>query len=620
MWRDVQSPAKFIAVVTVSVAWSCAAIGSRAQEIRDGAAVLRAMHDRYASDWYETLTFQQDSITHNADGTAKTEVWYEALMVPGKLRIDIGNPHSGNGMLVADGTLTRFQKNEVTSSRPFVHMLMVLGFDVYRQPPETTIAQAIGQGIDLTRLHEDTWEGKPVYVVGADQDDSKSNQFWIEKDRLLFVRLITPDEKEPAKINESRFGDYRKLPVGWVAAHVDFYVEGKNVFSEVYSNIRANPTLDPALFDVKQFRALQAKAQGIRYGENPDAGKGMALLLEDFHPTSMLHAAAHEVPRARFYVIDVHNHVNDARGAADKVIPPAEVVKQLDQANVKKVVVLTGGWGERLQQVLDRTVKLYPDRFLVFTQMDWSKIDDANFSVEMVAQLDDAVKRGARGLKILKDWGLGVRDKSGKLVPIDDPRMDPVWEECGRLGIPVAIHSTDPEAFFTPTDGKNERYEELMHNPSWSFYDSDFPSKITLLEQRNHVFAKHPHTTFIALHVANWPENLDVVSDWLRKYPNMFVEFGAREAELGRQPRRAAKFFEEFQDRILFGTDAEPVPEMYANHFRWLETDDEYFPYWNYPEQGRWMIYGMKLPEAILEKVYHANAERVFALYSGSPR
>jgi len=346
----------------------------------------------------------------------------------------------------------------------------------------------------------------------------------------------------------------------------------------------------------------------------------MTLLLKDFHPTPMLHAAVHEVPRAKFYVIDVHNHVNDARGGDEAVIPPADVVRQLDQANVKKVVVLTGGWGDKLQEVLDRTVKLYPDRFMVFTQMDWSKIDDPNFSGGMVAQLDDAVRRGARGLKVLKDWGLGVRDKNGKLVPIDDPRMDPVWEECGKLGIAVSIHSTDPEAFFTPPDGKNERYEELMHNPAWSFYGEDFPSKATLLEQRNHVVAKHPHTIFIALHVANWPENLDAVSQWLRKYPNMYVEFGARQAELGRQPRRAAQFFADFQDRILFGTDAEPRPEMYASYFRWLETDDEYFPYWSYPEQGRWMIYGLKLPDSVLEKVYHGNAERIFSLYRGPAR
>jgi predicted TIM-barrel fold metal-dependent hydrolase len=360
--------------------------------------------------------------------------------------------------------------------------------------------------------------------------------------------------------------------------------------------------------------------QDIQYREDPDAEKRMTLLLKDWNPKPMLHAATHEVPRAKFYVIDVHNHVNDAGGVHGNDVPAADVVKGMDQANVKKVVILTGMWGEKLQGVLDKMVKPYPDRFVVFAQMDWSKIDDANFSTEMVAQLDDAVKRGARGLKVLKDWGLGVKDKSGKLVAIDDPRMDPVWEECGRLGIPVAIHSTDPEAFFTPTDARNERYEELMHNPSWSFYGGSFPDKLTLLEERNHIVAKHPNTTFIALHVANWPENLDAVSEWLRKYPNMYVELGARQAELGRQARRAAKFFAEFQDRILFGTDSEPVPEMYANYFRWLETDDEYFPYWGYPGQGRWMIYGMGLPDGILEKVYHGNAEKIFAMYRGDKR
>ena len=360
-----------------------------------------------------------------------------------------------------------------------------------------------------------------------------------------------------------------------------------------------------------------AVAQEINYSQDPHAEKRMTLLLKDWNPKPMVHLAQREIPRAKFYVIDVHNHVNDAGGIHADDVPPADVVKAMDAANVRRIVILTGMWGEALQSVLDKMVKPYPDRFMVFAQMDWSKIDDPNFSQEMVRQLDDAVKRGARGLKVLKDWGLGVRDKSGKLVPIDDPRMDPVWEECGRLQIPVAIHSTDPEAFFTPTDAHNERYEELMRNPSWSFYGPQFPSKQTLLEQRNHVFAKHPKTTFIALHIANWPENLDAVSDWLKQYPNMYVEFGAREAELGRQPRRAYKFFTEFQDRILFGTDAEPVPEMYSNYFRWLETQDEYFPYWGYPEQGRWEIYGLGLPDQVLEKVYHENAEKIFAQFGG---
>ena len=361
---------------------------------------------------------------------------------------------------------------------------------------------------------------------------------------------------------------------------------------------------------------MAAAAQDIQYGQDPNAEKKMTLLLKDWKPAPMVHLAHHEIARAKFYVIDMHNHVDDAGGHGEQ-IPPAEVVKRMDAANVRRIVILTGMWGDKLQGVLDKMVKPYPDRFVVFTQMDWSRIDDPHFSELMVAQLDDAVKRGARGLKILKDWGLGVRDKSGKLVAIDDPRMDPVWEECGRLGIPVAIHSTDPEAFFTPADARNERYEELMHNPTWSFHGPNYPAKLELLKERNHIVAKHPHTTFIALHVANWPENLDAVSAWLREYPNMYVEFGAREAELGRQPRRALKFFTEFQDRIMFGTDAEPSPEMYRNYFRWLETEDEYFPYWDYPENGRWEIYGLGLPDPILKKVYHENAEKIFAQFRG---
>jgi predicted TIM-barrel fold metal-dependent hydrolase len=132
----------------------------------------------------------------------------------------------------------------------------------------------------------------------------------------------------------------------------------------------------------------------------------------------------------------------------------------------------------------------------------------------------------ARGLKVLKDLGLGVKDKFGNLIAVDDPRLDPVWEESGKLGIPVAIHTSDPEAFFKPADNRNESYEELMHNPTWSFYGPQFPNKETLLAERNHLFEKHRHTTFIALHVANWPEYLDAVSAWLDKYPNMYVEFG----------------------------------------------------------------------------------------------
>ena len=189
----------------------------------------------------------------------------------------------------------------------------------------------------------------------------------------------------------------------------------------------------------------------------------------------MLHAGHHDVQKARFYVIDVHNHVNDA-ARIDDHMPPERVIEVMNNTNVKTIVILTGLWGDKLQAVMDEMVKPYPGRFMVFTQIDWSKIDDPNFADEMVAQIKDAVSRGARGLKLLKDLGLGVRDKSGKLIAVDDARLDPVWEECGRLGIPVLIHTGDPEAFFHPIDATNERYEELISHPDWSFYGRDYPS------------------------------------------------------------------------------------------------------------------------------------------------
>ena len=242
-------------VVLCMAAGSLVPATASAQGIRDGQAVLSAMHDRYQNNWYETLTFAQKSTTHNADGTDKSEIWHEAAQVPGKLRIDMGALADGDGLLFVDGTLTSFKGGKITNTRPFVHMLLVLGFDVYRQPPQATIDLVKGQGFDLSKLHEDTWEGQPVYVVGADQGDLKSKQFWIEKKRLLFLRLLQPDRSDATKTADSRFLDYRTLPVGLVAARVEFFVDGRNAFSEEYSEIVANPKLDPGVFDPQQFAA-----------------------------------------------------------------------------------------------------------------------------------------------------------------------------------------------------------------------------------------------------------------------------------------------------------------------------------------------------------------------------
>jgi predicted TIM-barrel fold metal-dependent hydrolase len=342
------------------------------------------------------------------------------------------------------------------------------------------------------------------------------------------------------------------------------------------------------------------------------------LQLRDFKPRSMLVAPEHPVARAAFPAIDVHNHVNDARGG-DRAIPVDELLARMDRLNVKRIVILTGKWGDALQKVVDRMVKPHPDRFTVFTEPDWSRIDEPGFGEAMAAQVKDAVARGARGLKVTKVLGLNVRDRTGQLVTVDDPRLDAMWAECGRLRIPVAIHTSDPDAFFEPVDATNERWDELHKYPEWSFHGPRFPAKRALLDARNRVFARHPGTTFIALHVANHPEDLGDVSGVLDRLPNVVVETGARHAELGRQPRRAREFFLKYQDRVLFGTDYTPEEGMYRNWFRFLETADEHFDYWNAPTQGRWKISGLDLPKDVLEKVYAKNAERVLAQFKSTP-
>ena len=226
---------------------------AQGQDIRTGDALLRAMHARYKSSWYQTLTFTQTSTTYKSDGTSTAETWYEAALLPGKLRIDIGPPSNGNGYDLVDGNVTTLQNNKIVGTRPLVNMLLVLGFDVYCQDPETTAKVVKAEGYDLSKLREDSWEGHPVYVVGADKGDLKSRQFWVTKDTLLFVREIEPARGDPTKLDDIRFTDYRPLAGAWVAARVEVHSDDKLVFSEDYSDIQANVKLAPAVFDPQQF-------------------------------------------------------------------------------------------------------------------------------------------------------------------------------------------------------------------------------------------------------------------------------------------------------------------------------------------------------------------------------
>jgi hypothetical protein len=221
--------------------------------IHDGKSLLTAMHDRYAKTWYSTVVFQENAITTNPDGTTKTEVWDEVLEVPGKLRINRGEASRNNGAIFLNGMLTSFQDGKAKEPRPYVHELLVLGFDVYRQDPQKTIDLVQSDGIDLSKIHEETWDGATVYVVGADKGDLKSAQFWVEKKRLLFVRVIETDKQDPSQLQDNRFRDYRKCGDAWISARVEFYVNGKNTFNEDYFNIHPNVKVDPAIFDSAQF-------------------------------------------------------------------------------------------------------------------------------------------------------------------------------------------------------------------------------------------------------------------------------------------------------------------------------------------------------------------------------
>lgn len=213
----------------------------------DGQALIRAMYDRYQGKWYRTLTFVQTTTLRQP--MQRQETWYEAARIPGQLRIDLVDPDSGNTYLFRSDSLYRFRQGALAASRAFVHPLMVLGFDVYADPAETTIARLQGLGFDLSRIREDSWQGRPVYVVGAAAGDSTATQFWVDRERLVFVRMLETAPDGSGKIAETQFNRYEPLGRGWIAAEVVFNINGELVTREEYADMKADPALPEALFD-----------------------------------------------------------------------------------------------------------------------------------------------------------------------------------------------------------------------------------------------------------------------------------------------------------------------------------------------------------------------------------
>lgn len=370
---------------------------------------------------------------------------------------------------------------------------------------------------------------------------------------------------------------------------------------------------------------------------SPSPARGGGLELVEYQPESMLEVRQTPVGRSRYAVIDIHTHITvsarDENGvslASERTYlgTPEELLAVMDRRNIRSMVNLTGGYGDGLRETVKRYDASHRDRFYTFAEPTYERFLDPAYPRLQAEAIEQAHRDGARGLKILKTLGLYLRTDitKGQLVKIDDPRFDPMWDACGQLRMPVAIHVSDPVAFFRPTDRFNERYEELKNHPDWSFHGGDFPSNAELLDARNRVFARHPKTRFIVLHAGNYAENLGNVSEALDRYPNMTVDIAARIGELGRQPRTAQAFFDRYQDHVLFGTDATPhgdeypqqvfEDELYEIYYRFLETADEYFDYApaRVPPQGRWRIYGVGLPDGVLRKIYNGNAMRELGL------
>jgi len=371
-------------------------------------------------------------------------------------------------------------------------------------------------------------------------------------------------------------------------------------------------------------------ADGASVGKVWRLLSGRDILLTDYDPQSTLVVQRTPVVKARVPTIDVHFHLGSMEN-----VSADELVAAMDATGIEAIVNLDGAPGAFDQFTRDFRDR-YPDRIIQFAQLDFPSPGD--FPGPQVSWIRLTAGLGARGVKIHKFLGLGLRDADGKLVPIDDPRLDSIWQTAGELGLPILMHTADPTPFWLPVDRHNERYEELREFPDWSYargadvwnpelqrMDREpYPTKAELRRQRNNVFARHPGTMFIGAHMGGSPEDLATLAADLDTYPNYFVDIASRVPELGRQPYAARRFLIRYQDRILFGTDggyalgtSDWTPERYfRSYLEFLQTANEYieYPLWGINRQGRWHVNALDLPDDVLRKVLHDNAARLLRL------
>jgi predicted TIM-barrel fold metal-dependent hydrolase len=348
-----------------------------------------------------------------------------------------------------------------------------------------------------------------------------------------------------------------------------------------------------ALLSIGRMAAWQSQAQ--------DAGNGRVPTIEEYQPRSTLVTPEHKIDRAKYPFVDIHSH--HWNPTADHV---DQVVKEMDTINLRVLVNLSGGTGDRLKKTLAVMKGRYPNRFVVFANLSYDDLNTPGYGRRAAARLEQDVKNGAQGLKIFKNYGMDLKYATGERVHVDDPEFDAVWEKCAELRIPVLIHIAEPSAFFDPWDYHNERWEELREFPQRARPSSKYPPFETLIAERNRMFAKHLRTNFIAAHLAFHGNDLERLGKLFDANPNVYVDIAAVLAELGRQPFTAHDFLVKYQERVLMGKDIYDVNE-YKWYFRALETRDEYFEYYR-KRHAFWRIYGFQVPDEVLKKIYYENA------------